>query len=65
MAMNEKTFQQILSLHSKGFGEDGSLLGILQLIYGHDDHREAVKWIKKFYHSDQIVAMFQKSSEEL
>lgn len=51
MTMNEKTFQQILSLHSKGLGEDASLLGILQLTCGHEDHREAVKWVKKFYHT--------------
>ena len=61
MPMNEKTFNQILSLHAKGLGEDASLLGILQLIYGHEDHRDAVKWVKRFYQETEGIHLTNES----
>jgi len=61
MSINEKTFQQILSLHSKGLGEDASLLGILQLTCGHADHREAVKWVKRFYQETEGIHLTNES----
>lgn len=64
MSINEKTFQQILSLHSKGLGEDGSLLGILQLMYGHADHRQAVGWIKRFYRESGIAPLQNVTKEK-
>ncbi len=57
MTLNEKTFQQIMSFHKKGLGEDGSLLGILQLMYGHADHRGAARWIKRFYRESGIAPL--------